>query len=131
VQQTCDTEDWSNDAENSALNTGINYIYITFRKQLFRILNKFSIAIYIARRARTAKHWIVCQNMFLLPGFYSAKSAKWIKNKWTEANVSARCYLQFTLEHSPFVYIAKIYILQHYCFYSNRVYSKHLACSVH
>ncbi len=28
---SCDTEDWSNDAENSALITGINYIleYIT------------------------------------------------------------------------------------------------------
>ncbi len=23
---SCDTEDWSNDAENSALSTGINYI---------------------------------------------------------------------------------------------------------
>ncbi len=25
---SCDTEDWSNDAENSALITGINYILI-------------------------------------------------------------------------------------------------------
>ncbi len=24
---SCDTEDWSNDAENSALITGINYIF--------------------------------------------------------------------------------------------------------
>ncbi len=24
---SCDTEDWSNDAENSALNTEINYIF--------------------------------------------------------------------------------------------------------
>ncbi len=25
-KESCDTEDWSNDAENSALNTGINYV---------------------------------------------------------------------------------------------------------
>ncbi len=25
-EESCDTEDWSNDAENSALITGINYI---------------------------------------------------------------------------------------------------------
>jgi len=25
---SCDTEDWSNDAENSALTTGINYIVL-------------------------------------------------------------------------------------------------------
>ncbi len=33
----CDTEDWSNDAENSALITEINYIlqYIHIIKQLF------------------------------------------------------------------------------------------------
>jgi len=32
---SCDTEDWSNDAENSALNTGIHYIlkHITVKKQ--------------------------------------------------------------------------------------------------
>jgi len=31
---SCDTEDWSNDAGNSALNTGINYIlkHITGKK---------------------------------------------------------------------------------------------------
>ncbi len=37
----CDTEDWSNDdAENSVLITGINYIlkYIQNRKQLFQIV---------------------------------------------------------------------------------------------
>ncbi len=34
---SCDTEDWSNDAENAALITEINYIlkYIIDRKQLF------------------------------------------------------------------------------------------------
>jgi len=30
---SCDTKDWSNDAENSALITGINYIYLD-RKHL-------------------------------------------------------------------------------------------------
>ncbi len=30
-EESCDTEDWSNDAENSALTTGIDYVvkYIT------------------------------------------------------------------------------------------------------
>ncbi len=28
---SCDTEDWSNDAENSALITGINYILINIQ----------------------------------------------------------------------------------------------------
>ncbi len=34
---SCDTEDWSNDAENAAVITEINYIlkYIIDRKQLF------------------------------------------------------------------------------------------------
>ncbi len=42
---SCDTEDWSNDAENSALNTGINYIekYIQRRKQLRYIIIMFHI----------------------------------------------------------------------------------------
>ncbi len=33
---SCDTEDWSNDAENSALITGINYIlqYITIENNI-------------------------------------------------------------------------------------------------
>jgi len=29
---SCDTEDWSNDAENSALITGINYIFKYIQK---------------------------------------------------------------------------------------------------
>ncbi len=34
---SCDTEDWSNDAENSALNIEINYIlkYIQIKKNVF------------------------------------------------------------------------------------------------
>ncbi len=34
---SCDTEDWSNDAENTALITGINYIlqYIQIENQLY------------------------------------------------------------------------------------------------
>ncbi len=36
---SCDTEDWSNDAENSALITGINYIlqYITKQTRTHKI----------------------------------------------------------------------------------------------
>ncbi len=36
---SCDTEDWSNDAENSALITGINYIlkYIEIENSYFRL----------------------------------------------------------------------------------------------
>jgi len=34
---SCDTEDWNNDAENSALITGINYI-LQYRKPLFEII---------------------------------------------------------------------------------------------
>ncbi len=30
---SCDTEDWSNDAENTALITEINYIYITLMEK--------------------------------------------------------------------------------------------------
>ncbi len=37
TEESCNTEDWSHDAENSALITGINYIllYIQQRKQFF------------------------------------------------------------------------------------------------
>ncbi len=36
---SCDTEDWSNDAENSALITGINYIlqYINIENSYFKL----------------------------------------------------------------------------------------------
>jgi len=36
---SCDTEDWSNDAENSALITGINYIllYIHIENSCFKL----------------------------------------------------------------------------------------------
>jgi len=36
---SCDTEDWSNDAENSALITGINYIllYIHIENSYFKL----------------------------------------------------------------------------------------------
>jgi len=36
---SCDTEDWSNDAENTALITGINYIlkHIQIKKSLFEL----------------------------------------------------------------------------------------------
>ncbi len=36
---SCDTEDWSNDAENYALITGINYIlkYIQIKKHYFKL----------------------------------------------------------------------------------------------
>ncbi len=42
---SCDTEDWSNDAENSALITEINYIltYIHIEKKLFEIVEIFHI----------------------------------------------------------------------------------------
>ncbi len=35
----CETEDWSNDAENTALNTGINYIlkYIQIENSYFNL----------------------------------------------------------------------------------------------
>jgi len=36
---SCDTEDWSNDAENSALITGINYtlLYINIENSYFKL----------------------------------------------------------------------------------------------
>ncbi len=36
---SCDTEDWSNDAENSALITGINYVlkYIQIENSYFKL----------------------------------------------------------------------------------------------
>ncbi len=36
---SCNTEDWSNDAENTALTTGINYIlqYIQIEKSYFKL----------------------------------------------------------------------------------------------
>ncbi len=36
---SCDTEDWSNDAENSDLNTGINYMlkYIKIENSCFKL----------------------------------------------------------------------------------------------
>jgi len=38
-QGSCDTEDWSNDAENSALIAGINYIikYIHMENSSFKV----------------------------------------------------------------------------------------------
>ncbi len=38
---SCDTEDWSNDAENSALIMGINYIfkYIEYKTVIFNCNN--------------------------------------------------------------------------------------------
>ncbi len=37
-EESCDTEDWSNDAENTALITGINYIlkYIQTESSYFK-----------------------------------------------------------------------------------------------
>ncbi len=35
-EESCDTEDWSNDAENSALITGINYILIYIHIENFQ-----------------------------------------------------------------------------------------------
>jgi len=35
---SCDTDDWSDDAENSALITGINYIYFTMYIQKEKFL---------------------------------------------------------------------------------------------
>ncbi len=37
---SCDTEDWSNDAENSALITAINYILQYIKTQVFKIKNR-------------------------------------------------------------------------------------------
>ncbi len=34
-EESCNTEDWSNDAENSVCTTGINYILIYYNRQLF------------------------------------------------------------------------------------------------
>ncbi len=36
--RSCDTEDWSNDAENSALITGINYIFQNIQIYLYLLL---------------------------------------------------------------------------------------------
>ncbi len=43
---SCDTVDWSNDAENSALITGINYIlkYIQIENRYFKY---FTISVFI------------------------------------------------------------------------------------
>ncbi len=39
IWRSCDTENWSNDADNSALMTGINYIllYIQMEKNYFKL----------------------------------------------------------------------------------------------
>ncbi len=38
-EESCDTEDWSNDAENLALSAGINYIlnYIQIENSYFKL----------------------------------------------------------------------------------------------
>ncbi len=43
--RSCDTEDWSNDAENTALITGINYIltYIHIENSYFKLESYFTI----------------------------------------------------------------------------------------
>ncbi len=45
---SCDTEDWSNDAENVALITGINYIlkYIQYKAFILNSKNIHNITIY-------------------------------------------------------------------------------------
>ncbi len=45
---SCDTEDWSNDAENSYLITGTNYIlqYIHIENSYFKLQNYFTILLY-------------------------------------------------------------------------------------
>ncbi len=50
---SCDTEDWSNDAENSALITGINYIlkYITIDNSLKQSILNCNISQY---------YWFYC-----------------------------------------------------------------------
>ncbi len=46
---SCDTEDWSNDAENSALTTVINYILqYSNREQLFLIVIFHNITVFTA-----------------------------------------------------------------------------------
>ncbi len=42
---SCDTEDWSNDAENTALITGINYIltYIKIENIIFHKITVFTV----------------------------------------------------------------------------------------
>jgi len=44
-ETSCDTEDWSNDAENSALITGINYtlLYILIEIISLKLLKYFTI----------------------------------------------------------------------------------------
>jgi len=46
---SCDTEDWSNDAENSALITGINYIliYIHIENTHCELENIFTIFLFL------------------------------------------------------------------------------------
>jgi len=48
-EESRDTEDWSNDSENSALITGINYILTIYshRKQLFLIVIFHSITAFL------------------------------------------------------------------------------------
>ncbi len=42
---SCDTEDWSNDAENSALITGINY-FVLYIQMETAILNSNNISLF-------------------------------------------------------------------------------------
>ncbi len=48
-EASCDTEDWSNDAENSALITEINYIskYIQIEKSYFKYWKYFTILLLL------------------------------------------------------------------------------------
>ncbi len=51
-EESCDTEDWSNDAENSALITGINYILklISIKKSYLKLIIFHSIVIFLSNK---------------------------------------------------------------------------------
>jgi hypothetical protein len=49
---SCDTEDWRNDAENSALITGINY---TFTQKTFSVKFRFLLALAMFLQVSFAK----------------------------------------------------------------------------
>ncbi len=57
---SCDTEDWSNDAENTALITAINNIllYIQMENNYFKILNYFTILLFLRHfRLKKIQPW--------------------------------------------------------------------------
>ncbi len=97
---SCDTEDWSNDAKNSALITGINYIlqYIQIEDSILNCKNvsQYYWFYYILNQMNLGEHkWLLPKTLkcpyygFLKMSLHAVckHSSKWMKTSCTVLNL--------------------------------------------